>query len=136
MSSTRENPRARLPLAAFEQQRPDAAAGEGRIDEKGADFRGLRPRVEHRRIPAGSRIAAEQGRPEAPAAAPGQPAVLFGQEVGPIGQELGIDPECAAQRAFDLRGPVVGRTQGPGRARNQRLDLNNVGGSGEAQQNC
>jgi hypothetical protein len=30
----------------------------------------------------------------------------------------------------------VGRTQGPGRARNQRLDLNNVGGSGEAQQNC
>ena len=133
---SRKPVRARLLLAAFEQQRPDAAAGGGRIDEEGANFRGLGSRVERRRIAIGSRIAAEQGRSEAPAAAPGQSIVFFGHKIGPIGKQLGIDAERAAQGAFDLRGPVVWRAQAPRRTSDQRFDLRNVGERGQTQQNC
>ncbi len=44
----RESVCARLVLAVIEQQRADAAAGMARIDEEGADFRGLSFRIEGR----------------------------------------------------------------------------------------
>jgi len=81
----------------------------------------------------GSRIAAEQGRPEAPAAATGYATVFHGDEIGLIGQQLRIDAECAAQGALDLRGPVVLRAQPPGGTGNQRFDLRDVGGCRFAQ---
>src|SRR5580658_5791602 len=68
---------ARLILAMLEQQRTDAAARLARIDEEGADLRGLGVRIESRGIAAGSAVAAEQSRPVAPSSAPHQPAVVL-----------------------------------------------------------
>jgi hypothetical protein len=49
----------RFLLAAFEQERPDTAAGVGRIDKKGANLRRMGAWIERRRIAIGSRIAAK-----------------------------------------------------------------------------
>ena len=111
----------------LEQQRADPAAGGGRIDEKCADFRGLGARIEGRGIPAGVAVAAEQRRPETPAAAANHSIVLFGDKVSLVGKQLSVDPEGAAQRRFDLRGPVVGRAQSTGRAGDQGFDLRDIG---------
>src|SRR5882724_7472675 len=71
---------ARFVLAVFEQQRPDTAAGVLRVDEKRSNLGRLSAWVEHRGIAAGSRVAAEQGRPEAPAAASDESTVFLDYE--------------------------------------------------------
>src|ERR1700688_4359493 len=69
-------------LAAFEQNRPNTAAGVLRIDEKRSNLRRLSAWVKHRGIAAGSRLTAEQGRPEAPAAASDESTVFLGYKKG------------------------------------------------------
>ena len=129
---SRKSTGARFALAVFEQERADTAARVLRIDEKRANLRRLGAWIEHRGIAAGSRVAAEQGRPEAPAAASDESAVFLGHKIGLIGQQLRIDAECAAQRAFDLRGPVVFRAQAPRGAGDQRFELRDIGERGLA----
>src|SRR6202040_393068 len=68
---------ARLVLAVFEQGRPDTAAGVLRIDENRWNLRRLSTGVEHRGVAAGSGGAAEEGRPEAPAAASDESTVFL-----------------------------------------------------------
>src|ERR1700736_5280833 len=117
---------ARFVFAVLEQHRSDTAAGAGRIDKKRANLRGLGAWIERGSVAAGSRVAPEQGRPEAPAAAADETPVFLGYKISLIGQQLRIDAECAAQGALDLCGPVVIRAQASGGTLNQRFDLRDV----------
>ena len=116
----------------LEQQRADAATCAVRIDEEGTDLRrlGLGSRVEESR-PARA-IAAEQRRAKAPAAAADHLPVFLDHEISLVGQQLGVDPEGAAQRAFNLRGPVVLRAQTTRGTRDQCLERGHVGERGRA----
>ena len=137
MSSTRENPCACASCSQRSSRRePIPRRALCRIDEEGADLGRLGSWIEARRIAAAARIAAEQGRSVAPAAATEQSSVFFGQEIGLIGQELGIDAESAAQGAFDLCGPVVRGAQAARGTGDQRFDLRDVVERGLAQKDC
>src|SRR5215211_5156174 len=62
--------RLRFTLARLKDGARHAAPRPARVDEEGADLRGLRPRVEVARVARGETVAAEERPPLTPAAAP------------------------------------------------------------------
>jgi hypothetical protein len=103
------------------------------VNEEGADLRRFGRGVQGRRIAPGSGIAAEQRRSKAPSAAADDLAAIFDHVVGLVGQQLAVDAERPAQRAFNLRGTVIGRAQTARGAGDQRIERRDVGRRGFAQ---
>jgi len=97
-------------LAVVEDKGAEPAPGEAGMDEDGTDFRGIYIRVEREGDAMGAVVASEEGVAKAPAAAAGEGfgfVCRLGDEVGLVGDQLGIEAECVAERAFNLRGIVV-----------------------------
>ncbi len=117
MSSTDANPCARACLLAMiEQQRCRSRDGRVRDRQRRRESSRLEilgSRVEESRPRA--RIAAEQRRSKAPAAAADQLSRILDHEISLVGQQLAVDAERPAQRAFDLRADDSPRNSNPGR---------------------
>ena len=103
-------------LAVMEDESAETAAGVMGMDEDGADFCGVDGGIEESCFAVGAVVAAEESAPVAPTATAGDDAGLNGSpggvkrlsdKVGLVFDELGIEAECVAERAFNLRGIVV-----------------------------
>ncbi len=83
-------------FAAIEQQCAEAAPRKFRMDEECADLRGIHGRIELGGIAIAACVAAKQGAPPAPSAAPREPAAGFDDEVGAVADQLRVRAECTA----------------------------------------
>jgi len=124
-------------FAGVEEERADAAAGPGGMDEEGANLCGVVARVEKSVFAPGPAVAAIEGFAFAPTAAAdddgrGAGGGGFGDEVGSVRDELGINAEDGLERAFDLGGSVIMRLQFAGGGVDENTHGGDVGGSGWA----
>ena len=113
--------RPRLSLAPLEDGPTDPLPRPVGVDEESADPGGVPRRVEQLRSPPGLRVAPEERRVAAPAAAPDDSAVGLRHEIRAVGDELAVHPEGAAERGLDLVGGVVAPREPAGGVRNQLL---------------
>jgi len=95
-----------------EDEAAEALAGEGGVDEDGADFGGVGCWVEEFGFSDRGSVGAEEGFALGPASAAGQRYLAIGvcrfdDVVGLVADELGVEAEDGAEGAFDLGGGVV-----------------------------
>ena len=122
-------------LAVGEDDGAEAAAGEVRVDEDGADLCGVGGGVERLDDAVGAVVAAEEGFAEAPAAAAGKNTGLacgFGDEVSLVDDELRIEAESVADCALNLLGGVVVGLQATDRLLDELMERGDIGCGREA----